>query len=78
MTKRLMEINEGKIIVCLEGGYNLKSISWATESVLRTLAGETFPLEKNERRLNIDALKNNIAPNHIGFEAVFRCLKEYK
>lgn len=78
MTKRLMEINDGKLIICLEGGYNLESISWASESVLRTLTGEKFPLEKNERKMDMEKLRDNIIPNHVGFEAVFRCLKEYK
>ncbi len=57
MTKRLMGINS-KLLVCLEGGYNLESISWATEAVLRTLTGEIFPLEKNERKLSLEDLKN--------------------
>lgn len=47
MTKKLLDINNGKMVVCLEGGYNLESISWASESVLRVLIGEDFPLQKN-------------------------------
>lgn len=42
-------MDEKNILVVLEGGYNLESISWAAESVLRTLIGEPFPLKKNKR-----------------------------
>ena len=49
-----MEVTNGRnLMVCLEGGYNLESISWASESVLRILTGEKFPLEKGARKLNL-------------------------
>lgn len=58
MTRRLMDVTGGKnLIVCLEGGYNLESISWAAESVLRTLIGEKLPLEKCKTRLDLEGLK---------------------
>jgi acetoin utilization deacetylase AcuC-like enzyme len=38
LTKKLMKI--APLIVVLEGGYNLKSISWAAESVMAALVDE--------------------------------------
>ena len=43
MTKALMNIKNGKIIACLEGGYNLKSIAWSTEAVINGLLNEEMP-----------------------------------
>ncbi|MCJ1304776.1 Histone deacetylase hda1 [Hypocenomyce scalaris] len=40
MTHMLMSLAEGKLVVCLEGGYNLKSISKSALAVTRTLMGE--------------------------------------
>ncbi|KAL9606962.1 MAG: hypothetical protein Q9167_008075, partial [Letrouitia subvulpina] len=40
MTHMLMPLASGKLAVCLEGGYNLKSISKSALAVTRTLMGE--------------------------------------
>jgi acetoin utilization deacetylase AcuC-like enzyme len=49
-----MEITGGKnIMAVLEGGYNLESISWAAESVLRTLTGEKIPLDKSKTKKDL-------------------------
>lgn len=40
MTHMLMSLAEGKIVVCLEGGYNLDSIAKSAFAVTRTLLGE--------------------------------------
>ena len=40
MTHMLMSLAGGKVVVCLEGGYNLKSISNSALAVTRTLMGE--------------------------------------
>ncbi|KAK7564298.1 hypothetical protein JOL62DRAFT_507955 [Phyllosticta paracitricarpa] len=40
MTHMLMSLAQGKIVVCLEGGYNLQSIAKSTVAVTRTLMGE--------------------------------------
>lgn len=78
MTRRLMEVtNNSNLLVCLEGGYNLDSISWAAESVLRTLTGEKFPLEKAARKFTLQEMKDRIQPNVVGFNAVRLCLEEY-
>jgi histone deacetylase 6 len=43
MTERLKSLNQ-KIVVALEGGYNLKSISQSAEYTLRTLLGQSMPI----------------------------------
>lgn len=40
MTHMLMSLAEGKVAVCLEGGYNLRAISKSALAVARTLMGE--------------------------------------
>lgn len=43
MTHMLMSLADGKVAVCLEGGYNLKAISQSAVAVARTLMGEPPP-----------------------------------
>ncbi|KAF7543780.1 hypothetical protein G7Z17_g10470 [Cylindrodendrum hubeiense] len=43
MTHMLMSLADGKVAVCLEGGYNLKAISNSAVAVARTLMGEPPP-----------------------------------
>jgi histone deacetylase 6 len=43
MTHMLMSLANGKVVACLEGGYNLKSIAKSALSVTRTLMGEPPP-----------------------------------
>lgn len=43
MTHMLMSLAEGRVAVCLEGGYNLKAISTSAVAVARTLMGEPPP-----------------------------------
>jgi histone deacetylase 6 len=46
LTLRLKELAlKNRVLVVLEGGYNLESLKWASESVVRTLIGEDFPLK---------------------------------
>ncbi|MCJ1474988.1 Histone deacetylase hda1 [Lambiella insularis] len=40
MTHMLMSLANGKVVVCLEGGYNLRSISKSALAVTKTLMGE--------------------------------------
>jgi histone deacetylase 6 len=40
MTHMLMQLAEGKVAVCLEGGYNLSSIAKSALAVTKTLMGE--------------------------------------
>lgn len=43
MTHMLMSLADGKVAVCLEGGYNLQAISNSALAVARTLMGEPPP-----------------------------------
>jgi hypothetical protein len=43
MTHRLCELAQGRVVVALEGGYNLTSISRSSEAVLRVLLGHSPP-----------------------------------
>jgi histone deacetylase 6 len=43
MTHMLMSLADGKLVVCLEGGYNLQSISNSALAVAKTLMGEPPP-----------------------------------
>ncbi|GJC82275.1 histone deacetylase clr3 [Colletotrichum liriopes] len=43
MTHMLMSLADGKVAVCLEGGYNLQAISTSAVAVARTLMGEPPP-----------------------------------
>ncbi|KYK54228.1 Histone deacetylase superfamily [Drechmeria coniospora] len=43
MTHMLMSLSDGKVAVCLEGGYNLAAISNSSVAVARTLMGEPPP-----------------------------------
>lgn len=43
MTHQLMSLADGRLVACLEGGYNLKSISKSALAVTRTLVGEMPP-----------------------------------
>ncbi|KND92534.1 Histone deacetylase clr3 [Tolypocladium ophioglossoides CBS 100239] len=43
MTHMLMSLADGKVVVCLEGGYNLAAISNSSVAVARTLMGEPPP-----------------------------------
>lgn len=40
MTHMLMSLADGKVVTCLEGGYNLESIARSSTAVARTLMGE--------------------------------------
>lgn len=43
MTHMLMSLADGKVVVCLEGGYNLRAIANSALSVAQTLMGEPPP-----------------------------------
>ena len=46
MTEKLLAI-QSKVVVVLEGGYNLESISKSASAVFRVLTGERLPLVEN-------------------------------
>jgi len=56
MTKFLSSCAKGKIVVALEGGYNLDSISLGAEAVARSLLGQSSPFETIEGSEPIESL----------------------
>ena len=64
---RKLQMVQSKVVICLEGGYNLESIAVSSEACVRALLGEEFPLKCADKPLNIDELKAAAIPNHMGF-----------
>jgi len=67
MTHMLMSLANGKVAVCLEGGYNLHAISRSALAVAKTLMGEppermTVPPLNKEAALTLDIVKRQQAP----------------
>jgi histone deacetylase 6 len=67
MTHMLMSLANGKVAVCLEGGYNLRAISRSALAVAKTLMGEppervTIPPLNREAANVINAVKAYQAP----------------
>lgn len=56
MTHMLMSLADGKVAVCLEGGYNLQAISNSAVAVARTLMGEPPP-RMNVPKINREAAR---------------------
>ena len=56
MTHMLMSLADGKVAVCLEGGYNLQAISNSAVAVARTLMGEPPP-RMNLPKINREAAR---------------------
>jgi histone deacetylase 6 len=56
MTHMLMSLASGKVVACLEGGYNLRSIAKSAVAVTRTLMGEP-----PERLYDIEPSANGVA-----------------
>lgn len=64
MTHMLSSLSEGKLLVILEGGYNLRSISTSATAVVKVLLGEH---PKYDLR--------NLKPSEAGLETVLQVLK---
>jgi len=71
LTHKLTELTDnGKIIVALEGGYNLESISEASEYTLRSLLGEN-PIKKGEDlKVTFQNMIKTAVPTRINFERI--------
>ncbi len=57
MTERLLEVAGGKVVLALEGGYNLEAIAAAAAAVTRVLLGD--------KRAHPDPGPPNVAANHV-------------
>ena len=67
MTHMLMSLANGKIAICLEGGYNLRAISRSALAVAKTLMGEppermTIPALNKDAALTLDIVRRQQAP----------------
>nr|XP_043614467.1 histone deacetylase 15 [Erigeron canadensis] len=64
MTKMLTSLSSGKLLVILEGGYNLRSISSSATAVIKVLLGE-----------NPASVLENVVPSRSGLRTVLDVLK---
>nr|XP_043616434.1 histone deacetylase 15-like [Erigeron canadensis] len=64
MTKMLTSLSSGKLLVILEGGYNLRSISSSATAVIKVLLGE-----------NPASILENVVPSRSGLQTVLDVLK---
>lgn len=58
MTKKLMSLADGKVVLALEGGYDIKSLCDSSELCLNALMNKQIPSFPNK---TLDALPNNSA-----------------
>ncbi|KAJ9567395.1 hypothetical protein OSB04_003361 [Centaurea solstitialis] len=63
MTKMLTSLSSGKLLVILEGGYNLRSISSSATAVIKVLLGESP-----------DSMLENVVPSRSGLRTVLDVL----
>jgi acetoin utilization deacetylase AcuC-like enzyme len=76
MLRKLQRV-QPKIIMCLEGGCNLQTISLASEACVRVLLGEELPLSCSETGLSLSELKNNVTPNKSAINLVAKALEVF-
>lgn len=60
MTSRLQELAGGRLMVVLEGGYNVEATALAAEATVRSLLGERLPLACSETKYTSEELIANI------------------
>ncbi|KAH9329465.1 hypothetical protein KI387_001573 [Taxus chinensis] len=63
MTQRLSDLLSRKMLVILEGGYNLRSISASATAVVKVLVGE-----------NVGSMPDDVQPSKAGLEALLEVL----
>ncbi|KRX10629.1 hypothetical protein PPERSA_05449 [Pseudocohnilembus persalinus] len=78
MTARLKEVMNDKILICLEGGYNLDMIPHAAEGVFRALTGETLPIKNSLNNQTMKQVIQNCTPNKVGMETFKTCYNKFK
>lgn len=78
MTRRLQSLASGRVVVLLEGGYNLKTIADSAEGVLRTLLGEEIPVKNSVNKFTLQEMQDHMRPSKLGLEHVDNALIVYK
>lgn len=74
MTAMLQTLANGRVVVALEGGYNLCSIAASAQAVVQTLLGDTVPtLSQHRRALKSSAMKD-IRASIFAHRRMWRCL----
>ena len=76
LLKRLQAI-QPKIVVCLEGGYNIESIAVSAEACIRALLGETLPLKGADKPFTLEELKEAAVPYAMGIQTANDAVKEF-
>ncbi|KAI5787096.1 histone deacetylase Clr3 [Geopyxis carbonaria] len=77
MTHMLMSLANGKLVICLEGGYNLNSISHSAVAVTKVLMGEP-PGRLHEGYIASDSAIKVIAECIAEQSKYWRCMKPQK
>ena len=72
---RKLQLVQPRIIMGLEGGYNLETISRASEACVRVLLGEQLPLSCADRKLSLEKLRKTATPNATAHILVKKALK---
>ena len=75
MTKRLMELAQGRILAVLEGGYNIENLCNCAEGVIRVLQNENLPVLNSENKFTIEKTKENLNINKVGINTAGICLE---
>ncbi|KAL0633314.1 Histone deacetylase hda1 [Maublancomyces gigas] len=77
MTHMLMSLANGKIVVCLEGGYNLDSISKSALAVTKVLMGEPPGMLHDGDKVRESAMKD-VEACVIQQSRYWRCMRPYE
>lgn len=72
MTRELMSLADGKIVLALEGGYELSAITDAAEMCVKALSGDELPAVKEE-----ELKRPPCAPALETFEEVLKTQSKY-
>ncbi|XP_064091423.1 uncharacterized protein LOC135205071 isoform X2 [Macrobrachium nipponense] len=67
MTKLLMQLAEGKVVIALEGGYNLNTISYCMTMCAKALLGDPIP-----------SLPEGLAPSESAVESLSNVISAHK
>lgn len=76
-THWLSALANGRVIVCLEGGYNVNSISYAMTACTKALLGDPLPVLQTNRRLSsscVETIQNVLSTQ----QQYWRSLKFHK
>ncbi|KRX05072.1 Molybdopterin synthase/thiamin biosynthesis sulfur carrier, beta-grasp [Pseudocohnilembus persalinus] len=78
LTKRVNDITNGRVIVNLEGGYNLDEIPFAAEGVLRGLMNEQLPIHNSINNLTQSQVKERCCPSETVLQTAEQCIENFQ